>query len=192
MEQLFQNMLNVVSLGKEERQFLENKIKYKSVRRNQYLLQEGDVANQLFFVKKGCLRLYSLNSNGVLQILQFAVQDWWITDIASFVSQGPSRLFIDAIKPSEILILQKKDRDELMQVFPSFERYFRIKIENAFISQQQRLLNNMTLTALERYEDFIEKYPTIAADIPQMQIASYLGITPEFLSKIRSQHLKAK
>lgn len=133
----------------------------------------------------GCLRMYFVDEKGTEHILQFATEDWWITDIGSFYGEKPSRLFVDALEASEILQIRKEDLIYLYVNYPKFDRYFRVLVENAFVKMQERVLQNISSTAAERYLSFLNDYPNLSNRISQVQIASFIGVTPEFLSKIR-------
>ncbi len=162
----------------------------RKLRRRQYLLQEGDWCRHYHFVLDGCLRMYFVDEKGNEHILQFATANWWIADIGSFHSEKPSRLNIDALEASEVLRIQKKDLLHLYEKYPKFDRYFRVLTENAFVKMQDRVLQNISSSAEERYRSFLENYPNLSNRISQVQIASYIGVTPEFLSKIRKQLMK--
>ena len=182
-------------MSDEEIEFFTSNLNFRKIRRRQYILQEGDICKYYTFVNKGCLRLYNVDENGVEHILQFAAEDWWIADIGSFYSETHTSLYIDALEPTEIFQIEKPDLIEAFIKYPSFDRVFRVLIENAFVALQKRVLQNIGSTAEERYLTFVESYPQLVNRIPQTQIASYIGITPEFLSKIRknlSQKSSAK
>lgn len=188
---LINNIEKHIQLNDEEKYMILSIMQNKKLRKRQYLLQEGDHSKYTAFVLKGCLRSYFIDSNGFEHILQFAVEDWWITDMMSYVSGKPGRMNIDALEESEMLLITREDQLALFEKSPKFEKYFRIITENGMISIQQRLLDNLSLPAMDRYKNFISKYPQFMQRIPQVQIAAYLGITPEFLSKIRHQMSKS-
>ena len=177
-------------LEEEEISFLESVFKERKVRRRQFILQEGDVCKVNSFVVEGCLKMYMVDENGKEHNLQFAVENWWIGDIGSFHSEQPSKLYIEAIESSVILQIKKEDQLKLFVDFPKFNRIFRVFTENALISFQIRVLQNISSTAEERYLDFRERYPYFLNRISNVQIASYLGVTPEFLSTIRKRLAK--
>jgi len=184
-ERIIKNINRWIKLSEEEIDFFTSKLNFRKIRRRQYILQEGDICRHYTFVNKGCLRLYYVDINGVEHILQFAAEDWWIADIGSFYNETPTELYIDALEPTEILQIGKPDLTEAFVNYPSFDRVFRVMIENAFVALQKRVLQNISSTAEERYLTFAGSYPNLVNRIPQTQIASYIGITPEFLSKIR-------
>jgi CRP-like cAMP-binding protein len=188
---LINNIQKYVQLNDEEKYMLLSIMQNRKLRKRQYLLQEGDHSKYSAFVLSGCLRSYFVDSNGFEHILQFAIEDWWITDMMSYISGKPGKLNIDALEDSEVLLISREDQLSLFEKSPKFEKYFRIITENGMVSNQQRLLDNLSLPAIERYKNFIQKYPLFMQRIPQVQIAAFLGITPEFLSKIRGQISKS-
>ncbi len=157
----------------------------RTIRRRQFILQEGDFCNHFTFIVSGCFKMYAVTEDGKEHILQFSAENEWISDLSSFYSREPSKLFIEALEPA--LILQIKHQD-LLHLFTSqhkFDRNFRIVVERAYIQLQERMLENISSSAERRYEQFIRNNPNLSKRLPGTQIASYLGITPEFLSKIR-------
>ena len=151
------------------------------------ILQEGLVCRYYSFVVEGCMRMYGVDNKGAEHNIQFAAENDWIADIGSFHSEKPSKLFIEAIEPSVILQIAKPDLYFLYVSISKLDRIFKVIIENKFVELQNRVLQNISSTAQERYQSFLEQYPKLALRLPNTQIASYLGITPEFLSKIRSE-----
>lgn len=176
---------NYIALNDAEITALSERLSERSLKRRQFILQEGDVCKAYSFVVEGCFKMYKIDDQGREHNLQFAVEDGWIADIGSFHSEGPSELFIEAMEKSTILQITKPDLLHLYTNYPKFDRIFRVLVENAFINLQRRVLNNISSTAEERYLDFMNKYPAFFNRISNVQIASYLGVTPEFLSKIR-------
>lgn len=187
IEPLIDHINQIHPLTTAEIEALSTKVRLKKLRRKQYLLQEGDLCSHYNFVLKGCLRMYRVDQKGTEHILQFAAENWWITDIGSLHQDTPSQLFIDALETSEVLQLSKSDLIQLYVQFPVFDRYFRVLVENAFVKMQERVLQNISSTAEERYLTFLKNYPQLANRVTQVQIAAYIGVTPEFLSKIRQQ-----
>jgi CRP-like cAMP-binding protein len=157
----------------------------KKLRKHQFLLNEGVVCTHIGFVNSGCLREYTIDSKGTEHIVQFAIEDWWVSDLNSFLSGLPATYNIDAVQDSEILLLEKSARDELLDNCPKMERFFRLLIEANHVATQQRIADALGTSAEERYLKFIKTYPRIFEQVPQNQIASYLGITPQSLSRIR-------
>ncbi|MBN9381796.1 MAG: Crp/Fnr family transcriptional regulator [Chitinophagaceae bacterium] len=183
---LLQNIAKHIRLSADEEKYFLSGWQSKKLRRKQFLLQEGDVTKNAVFVVSGLLRMYSIDKNGFEHILQFAPPGWWIGDIKSFISQQPGSLYIDALEDSGILLMEKTYLDQLYKKVPSFERFFRILAENALGTYQQRLIDNLSLPAIERYNNFCRLYPSLIECLPQKQVASYIGVTPEFLSKMLS------
>jgi CRP-like cAMP-binding protein len=176
-----------LALTDEEKEAVRKSFSERRVKRRQFILQEGDVCKLNTFVVEGCFRMYLLGDNGKEHNLQFAIEKWWIGDIASFIGEEASRLNIEAIENSVILQIKKEDQLRLFVDHPKFNRIFRVFTENALVSSQRRVLQNISSTAEERYVDFLKRYPGFSNRIPNAQIASFLGITPEFLSTIRKK-----
>jgi len=186
-ELILKNISRYIQLTKEETEYFTSLLKEKKLRIKQYLLQEGDICRHENFVVQGCLRTYHIDSKGQEHIVQFAVEDWWIGDMYSFLTQKPSRYAIDALEDSVVLSIEKKSMDELYIKVPKFEKFYRHLLQNAFIALQERITSNISETGEERYRQFQLKYSKIEERVPQRMIASFLGLTPESLSRIRRQ-----
>lgn len=182
------NLNKHISLTNEECETITSKLRYITLKKKKYLLHEGQVAKDVAFVLKGCLKSYSIDENGFEHILQFASTEWWITDMYSFISEKEAYLNIESITDCEVALLSRKDQLDLFEKVPKLEKYFRILTENALVSSRQRNIDFISLTAKQRYYNFCNIYPTLINELPQKLIAEYIGITPEFLSKIRSEH----
>jgi len=190
---LFQKFDEKINLTEEEKELSRSFFISKKLRRKQYLLQEGDVCRYLAFVEKGLLRSYIVNDRGHEHITQFAFEGWWIGDQFSFLTEQPSEHNIEAIEDCELLLLSKQAEDEMLERIPKFERYFRILLQNSLIATQKRLASSLSQTAEERYSELIQSCPeTLPHRIPQHMLASFLGITPETLSRIRKQLTSGK
>jgi CRP-like cAMP-binding protein len=176
-----------ISLTDEEFNFCKTLFIPKKLRKRQYLLQEGDVCKYTAFVERGLLRTYIIDEKGNEPILQFSAEGWWIADLYSFLTNEPSRFNIEALEECELLLITKSSWDILLQKIPAFERYFRILIQNNLIATQRRLISSFSETAEEKYTKLINNFPGCIQRVPLHMIASYLGITPETLSRIRSQ-----
>jgi CRP-like cAMP-binding protein len=159
----------------------------KKLRRHQFLLHEGEVCRSYAFVVKGCLRLYSVDDKGEEHIVQFAIEDWWISEPYSALTGEPSEYNIDALEDTELLLLDRSAEEKLLKEIPKFDRLFRLLLENRFVANQRRINATLSTSAEERYLSFLRSYPAIAQRVPQSQIASYLGITPQSLSRIRKE-----
>ncbi|MGE3802307.1 MAG: Crp/Fnr family transcriptional regulator [Candidatus Kapaibacterium sp.] len=181
----------LLPLDEEETSVVEKVFKERRVRRRQFILQEGDICKHNTFVVEGCFRMYAVDEKGKEHNLQFAVENWWIGDIGSFHSEEPSRLYIEALENSIILQINKEDQLKLFVDYLKFNRIFRVFTENALVNAQRRILQNISSTAEERYLDFLHRYPDFFNRISNVQIASYLGVTPEFLSTIRKKLVKS-
>jgi CRP-like cAMP-binding protein len=186
-ELILQHISKYIQLTEEENDYFISVLQVKRLRKKQYLVQEGDVCRFETFVNKGCLRAYYVDEKGQEHIAQFAIEGWWISDMYSFFTGTPAHLNVDALEDSEFFCIDKASHEELLLQVPKFERFFRIILQNAYVAHQQRIIANMSKTAEERYLEFLERYPQLEQRVPQHQVASYLGITPESLSRIRKQ-----
>lgn len=174
-------------LDEGEIQLIEQRVTGRRIKRRQMIQQEGFACKHYTFIVEGCFRMYGVDNKGVEHNIEFAAENNWIADIGSFHSGKPGKLFIEAIEPSLILQIEKQDLYFLYQSIPKLDRIFKVVIENKFVELQNHVLQNISSTAQQRYLGFLEQYPRLASRLPNTQIASYLGITPEFLSKIRSE-----
>ncbi|MFZ9388087.1 MAG: Crp/Fnr family transcriptional regulator [Chitinophagaceae bacterium] len=177
-------------LDDKEKEALTTRLLQRKIKRKQYILQEGDICKYFTYVAEGCFKMYATDHAGVEHNLLFAAENEWIADIDSLHKERPSSLFIEAIEPGTVFQLSKGDLWYLYANYPKFDRNFRVIMEDKYIELQNRLLQMFSATAYERYENFLLQYPQLANRLPNTQIASYLGITPEFLSKIRNARLQ--
>ena len=188
---MFQRLLNNISqnveISEEEFDYFKSLFLPKKLKKKQYFLQEGEVCTYTAFVEKGLMRSYTVDIKGNDHILQFAFEGWWLTDLFSFLTNEPSLFNMDALEDSELLLITKPDWDTLLTNVPSLERYFRILIQNNLIVTQRRLMGELSETAEEKYLRLIKTFPQCIQRVPQHMIASYLGITRETLSRVRSQ-----
>lgn len=176
-----------IHITDEEFEYAKTLFIMKKLRRKRFLLQDGDPCVYTTFVEKGLLRSYTIDEKGNEHILQFGMQGWWMGDLYSFLTGEPSEYNIEALEDSELLLITKSSWDLLLDEVPAFERYFRILIQNNLIATQRRLMRTMTTTAEERYQKLLQDFPDIVQRVPQHMIASYIGITRETLSRLRSQ-----
>ena len=184
---LFKNYLAQCNdFSAEELDLILSKMEYKRVPKKTRLLNIGEICDFEAFVLKGIGISYFIHENGSKVILSFASESWWLSDIESFHRQTPSKMCIETIEEMEILSLSLKDKEELLHSIPKLERMYRLILQNHLVNYQQRLLANIAQSGKERYQYFIEKYPEVIQRVPQHLIASYLGITAEFLSRIRT------
>ena len=186
VELLIVNISKHISLTAEEIEFFTSLLKIKSLANGEFLLREGDICKYESFVIKGCVKTYYIGEDGLEHIIDFSIEEWWADDLYSLLTQTPSKTTIKAIEDTEVLQISKPDLELLYQKVPKFERFFRIIMQNAYIREQLRVIQTLSLSAEERYRIFLDKYPQVAKLVTQKQIASYLGITPEFLSMIRA------
>lgn len=191
-EPLLEYFQKLLPLNNHEKRLVTDLFKPRLYRKRQYVLQEGDICNQLNFVVRGCLRMYKIDQQGNTHILQFATESWWLVDIGSFHGRKPTELNIDALEDTMVLQISYDNLLTLYTTAPKFDRIFRVLIENSFVSLQKRLLQYISSTADERYSSFMQTYSHLSNRIPQTQIAAFLGITPEFLSRLRSGQKKNK
>jgi len=179
-----------ITLNEEEFFVFLSHLKKTQIPRKSLLLNQGQLCENIYFVESGALRAFYLDESGKEATIMFAIKDWWVTDMYCFINQKPAMLTIEAIENSIIYQLKKNDLDHLYVAIPQFEKLFRILMQNAYIREQLRVIQNLSLSAEARYKIFVGKYPDVAKKVKQKQIASYLGITPEFLSMIK--HNKGK
>jgi len=184
---ILKNVARHVSLDDTEIDFFLSLLTTKQIARKEYLLREGEICRAESFIVKGCLRTYAVAADGSEHILMFGIEDWWVGDLYSFLTQTPSAFFIDALEDTEVLQITRENLERLCQRVPKFERFFRLIIQNAFIATQKRINQNLAFTAEEKYLDFIAKYPHLEQRLTQKQVAAYLGITPVFLSMLRKK-----
>jgi CRP-like cAMP-binding protein len=181
----------LIPLSAEEKELIKSKFHSHLFLKKQFALQHGDVCEYFNFVVRGCMRLYMVDDKGVHHILQFATENYWILDLTSFHKKIPAKLNIDALEDTVVLRITHSDLLDLYIRAPKFDRIFRVLLENHFMLQQQRMVQLFSSTAEERYQLFLETYPHLLNRLSQVQIAAYLGVTPEFLSRIRSRMAKS-
>ena len=189
MTSILQNISKHVTLTSEEEKLFLSKTETKNVKAKTILLSSGEIAKHTYFVNSGILRSFNINDNIIEHVLHFACEGWWIGDMYSYISEKPGNLFIEVLEDAEIVSISKENHQQLYREIPKLERFFRILAENSLVSHQERLMENLSLTAEERFEKFCAKYPTLIQKVSQKQIASYIGVTPEFLSKLKKRLL---
>jgi CRP-like cAMP-binding protein len=186
-EQLIESIGQKVKFTANELELLKQYFIPKKIRKRQYVLNAGDVCQYITFVEKGLLRSFTVDDEGHEHVVQFAIEGWWISDVGSFLSVTDAIYNIEAIEDSEVLNLSKQSMDEMMNQFPVMERYFRLLMQNNIIALQRRVIAYMSLSAEKKYIKLMDVCPDIINRAPQQYVASYLGITPETLSRIRKQ-----
>jgi CRP-like cAMP-binding protein len=189
-EAIIAHIKDVIDIDLAEQSYFLSLLKYKKVRRRQYILQAEDICRYETYIINGCMRSYFIDGDGIEHVMMFAIENNWIGDGLSFSNSIPSSVNIDALEESEIFQIDKPSLEALYEKVPAFERFFRIKFQTAFIAEQQRVICNFTKSALNRYLTFLERFPGLEQRVPQHQIASFLGITPQFLSQVRTMALK--
>ncbi len=186
-EVLFSKVEEKIKLNDSEKEICKALFSPKKLRRRQYILQQDDICKNLIFVEKGILRSYSIDNKGNEHIIQFAPEGWWISDVYSFLTGEAAVYNIEAIEDSELLLISKSSLDELYERLPKFERYFRLLSQANMVATHRRLTSTLSASADEKYLRLHSAYPNIVARVPQHMIASYLGITPETLSRVRKR-----
>lgn len=186
---LISHIQNKVSLTEEQKTELQSFFSVKKLKKKQYLLQEGDVCKCLSFVNKGLLKSYFTDEKGGENINMFAFEGWWISDFKSFINQEKAVLNIDAVEETELLMITLEDYDKLMLKIPVMDRYFRILYQNSLVTKDYRLIASNSYTAEEKYLQLVQKNPGMIKRVPHNLIASYLGLAPETISRIRKKIL---
>lgn len=186
-QELFSHIRKFKDLNISDESVLTAKIKYRKVKRKEFLLQEHQVCNAYYFVLRGCLRLYRNTDSGTEQVLQFAIGSWWISDFQSFEAKAPSEYNIQAVQDTEVLILTRFDYEELFTMVPVLESYFRLMMQKAYTASLKKIELLLCESAEERYIQFVNTFPGFVQTIPQYMLASFLGFTPQFLSMLRAR-----
>jgi len=181
---ILNNISRFIDLTDLEKQKYVSLLTEIKINRKDFLMQAGEVAKYEYFITKGCLKVYTLDEDGALHISMFAIEDYWTGDMSSFITKEPSRYYIKATEHSELLGISRENYDLLFQEIPKFERFYRILYQRSLVSYIRRSNLGISLTAEERYLEFKKKYPQIVSRITQKDLAAYIGITPEFMSKI--------
>lgn len=188
-EKIHQNIAKHITLTAAETELFASLLVCKTVPKRTIILQAAQECRYLNFVGSGALRSYFIDQNGKESTIMFAVADWWITDMYCYLNQKPAMTHIETIEESTIFQLSRSNFDILLARIPKFEKFFRILMQNAYTREQLRVMENLSLTAEERYHSFVLKYPQIVRQVTKKQIASYLGITPEFLSTLKKPEI---
>lgn len=189
---LFESIEKEIKLSETDKELIVSLVRERKIKKGQFLSHEGAISRCTNFVIEGSIRTYFIDLNGQEHIVQFAIEGWWISDLNSFIMQVPATFNVQAIEDSTVLELAYENLELLYEKIPKLERYFRILTQRAFVAFQQRIIQNIGMTAEDRYLSFVKKYPKIEVRIPQRLVASYLGISPEFLSKIKKRLKESK
>lgn len=187
LQNILNNINRYVSLNEEDAVQFSSIVKTTRVKRRQFIVQPNFICRHQTYVLSGAFRSYFVNDEGVEHTIQFAIEDWFISDFNSYINQSPASLFVEALEDSVVQQVAYADVEQLCEANPKFERFFRLAAQKSFAFAQQRILSNLGKTAEERFLEFQKQYPTIVKRVPQYALASYLGMSPEFLSKIRKR-----
>jgi len=187
IEPLLATINQHIELTTDEQEILLEHLTFRNYLKGQFVLQQGDVCKFETIVVKGCLKTFHINEEGDEHIIRFSLENWWAADLGSFINQTPANCNIQCLENSEVIQISYENIQKLYVLIPKLERFFRIRIEKGFAASESRIIRNLSLTATEKYLSFKERYPQIEQRVPQYMIASYLGMTKEFLSKLRSQ-----
>lgn len=190
MPLILDNLSKHITLTPQEQELFLSKTETRKYKAKTILLNAGEVCKNSYFVNSGVLRSFNINDNIVEHVMSFACSGWWISDMYSLLSQKPGNLFIEVIEDAEVVLLPKENQEQLYHDIPKLEHFFRILTENALVANQQRVMDNLSLSAEDRFEKFSQKYPSLMQKVPQKQIASFIGVTPEFFSKMKAKLLK--
>jgi len=186
-ELILKNISRFIDLNQEEQDLYISFLKKKKLKKKEFLLRQGETVRFNYFTTKGCLKIYNIDEKGNEHISMFSIRDWWSGDLAGFITQQPSKYFIQALEDSEVLQMSKENYDLLFEKIPKFERFYRILYQRSLVSYIQQSDQNISLSAEDRYRNFLKKYPSLINRISQKNIAAYLGVTPEFLSIMRKK-----
>ena len=190
MTLILQNIAKHVDLTSEEQALFLSKTETHVYKSKTILLRAGEVSKNTYFVNSGIIRSFNINDNIIEHVLHFACEGWWIGDMYSYISEKPGNLFIEVLEEAEVISISKENHQELYQQIPKLERFFRILAENSLVAHQERLMDNLSLSAEERFDKMCKKYPSLIQKVAQKHLASYIGVTPEFFSKIKARLVK--
>lgn len=184
---LLRNIRSFISITEHEWQFIASLVSERHFRKKEFITREGEVARFTNIIESGSARAYYIDSNGQEHVIQLGIKGWWISDFASFTNQAPGLLYVEALEPTWVSSISYEHLQAIFEQVPAFERFYRLLIQKAYASFQNRVLENLSLDAEQRYLLFRQRYPDMDAVLPQKHVASYLGISAEFLSKIKKR-----
>lgn len=187
IHRLYDYMEKVVDLTDQDKKLIALHCSKRKYLKGQFIVQQGDICAHENFVVSGCTRTYYLDKEGIEHIVMFAIENWWTADLGSFITRTPAMYNVQCLVDTVVLQFSFENLEQLYHKVPKLERFFRIIIQRAFVASEKRIVSNLSLTAKERYLKFKSQYPKIEQKVPQYMIASYLGFTKEFLSKIRNE-----
>jgi len=190
MSKFFNYLQKYIQLSPDEEAIVESAIVTRSYKKGEYIVEDGDVCRSVSFIVSGKVRTFYLDPNGTEHIIAFGIENWWVGDLGSLITQTPADFNVQCLETTSVIQIHKDKLEKLYAEVPKMESFFRVIIQNAYVSAQKRIVRNFSLSATDRYLLFLEEYPEIVQRVPQYMIASYLGITKEFLSYIRSQIAK--
>jgi CRP-like cAMP-binding protein len=192
LDTIRQYVARYIQLTKQEQEYFVSLLRITKVKKKQFIVQPEFTCKYRTYVFTGAMRAYLVDNTGQDHTIAFAIDDWWITDYNSFIFQQPATLFVEALEDSTLIQIDYNTEQLLMETVPKFEKFFRIITQRSFAFLQQRMLSNLSKSAEERYEEFIHKYPRIVQKVPQYALASYLGMSTEYLSKLRNNKVTKK
>jgi CRP-like cAMP-binding protein len=181
-----------IHLTKEEEKYFASVLRISKIKKKQFIAQPEFVCKYRSYVLSGAMRAYLVDNNGQEHTIAFAIEDWWISDYNSFIFQLPATLFVEALEETVLVQIEFNTEQLLMDTIPKFEKFFRIITQRSYAFLQQRMISNLSMAAEQRYEEFMHKYPQIAQRVPQYTLASYLGMSTEYLSKLRNKRASGK
>lgn len=187
IEPLIKYIKKYINLSKQETSVLSAHVKIRSYLKGQYIVQQGDPCKYESFIIYGCAKTFFVDPEGIEHVVMFAIENWWTSDLGSFITHEPADYNVQCLEKTSAAQFSHESLELLYSQIPQLERFFRIIIQNAFVASQKRIVRNLSLNAKERYLIFRNQYPDIEQRVPQYLIASYLGITKQFLSKIRAE-----
>jgi CRP-like cAMP-binding protein len=184
-DRIYASISRRITLTEAEFTHFTTFLHHKMYKKKEFMLKSGEVSRHLAFINEGCFRTYSIDKTGEEHILQFSLEDWWVGDAYSALTQKPSIYFIEALEDSDVYFIDYQHIEQMYTEIPKFERFFRILAQNRFIALEERINGELSASAEERYLDLLNRYPTLPQRVPQQYIASFLGIQPPSLSRIR-------